>query len=59
MKMNQRGFGLAAQRGTARHNYVTGRHYVDTITTPAMGGGATGGGGYVPPGGGGGDLEVP
>lgn len=45
--------------GTARHNYASGRHYVDTITTPASGGSGTSGGGYTPPGGGGGDLEVP
>lgn len=45
--------------GAARHNFASGRHYVDTITTPASGGGGTSGGGYTPPGGGGGDLEVP
>lgn len=52
-------FEATTLTGTARHNYATGRHYVDTITTPASGGGTTSGGGYVPPGGGGGDLEVP
>lgn len=35
-----------------RHNYVAGRHYVDTILTPAAAGSPTSGGGYSPPGGG-------
>lgn len=39
----------------ARHNYASGRHYLDTVTTPASGGGGTTGGGYTPPGGG----EIP
>lgn len=52
-------FATTTFTGTARHNFAAGRHYVDTITTPASGGGATSGGGYLPPGGGGGDLEVP
>lgn len=37
---------------TAMHNYVSGRHFVGQITTPASGGGGTSGGG-TPPGGGG------
>lgn len=43
----------------ARHNYVSGRHYLDTITTPAGGGGGTSGGGYTPPGGGSGGTVLP
>lgn len=46
--------------GQARHNFAAGRHYVDTITTPASGDGDTSGGGYTPPGGGDpGDIETP
>lgn len=38
--------------GEARHNYVAGRHYLGTITTPAAGGSGTAGDDYTPPGGG-------
>jgi len=40
--------------GQARHNFVAGRHFVGTVTTPASGGADTGGDIYIPPGGGGG-----
>lgn len=45
-------FVATTATSTARHNYIAGRHYVDTITTPASGGGGTSGGGYTAPGGG-------
>lgn len=53
-------FVATTDTGEARHNFVGGRHYIDTITTPAASDPPTSGGGYSPPGGGGDDgLPLP